>query len=523
MNQEQTTRLATLIEGTKSAELRQYSGILDNIRATLNQAFGDDWENLGKRELNKRVSQLNQKIYAQLTAYFADLQERIVLLAHMDANLSAPVTLEQTTAAVNAALFGFVGLGALTIRQVLKRNARGEAERIANAVKYYARIGRKTDEIKKAILGTKSLRYKDGILNRSKKSTEATINTSISLGGIAGRIEGMRRAGVKKIRWVSVLDSKTTDICRSLDGRIFDIDAGEYPPAHYNCRSTVMDASLPFRRMTYYEWLKMKPLKLQEQILGKERAKIFNAASMTAERFSKLNLDKYFNQVTLEDFKRLAPKAYAEAVEDGMPDVATNKQILDSLSRWSANNKMIDYAEMVKFIGKDKIKQLADKYGLSEPEIVALRLYTMDGYKSLNKSLREDSWDLDLYLNDVQKVIASGLDKLPDYRGEAYRMLTTDFKNFGDYLKQYEVGKTIKFKGFLSTSKNKNFIKYGVEGNAPAVYTILSKAGKSILDFSEYNIPGDEDEVLFKNGTSFVIKDINHLDNGTYHITMEEQ
>jgi SPP1 gp7 family putative phage head morphogenesis protein len=42
-----------------------------------------------------------------------------------------------------------------------------------------------------------------------------------------------------KVIWVSVLDSGTTDYCEEHDGRIYPVDEGPRPPAHWGCRSYV--------------------------------------------------------------------------------------------------------------------------------------------------------------------------------------------------------------------------------------------------------------------------------------------
>lgn len=46
---------------------------------------------------------------------------------------------------------------------------------------------------------------------------------------------------VKKVMYDATLDNKTSDICRDLDGKIYDIDS-EYPkpPKHPNCRSAII-------------------------------------------------------------------------------------------------------------------------------------------------------------------------------------------------------------------------------------------------------------------------------------------
>ena len=70
---------------------------------------------------------------------------------------------------------------------------------------------------------------------------------------------GYKAAGVTKLRWSAVLDDATSDICQELDGKVVGIDAPfltdedgtgydlsyeggsmENPPAHPNCRSTVI-------------------------------------------------------------------------------------------------------------------------------------------------------------------------------------------------------------------------------------------------------------------------------------------
>lgn len=49
--------------------------------------------------------------------------------------------------------------------------------------------------------------------------------------------------GVKKVRFVAVIDDRTTDVCKSRNGKVYDIEKltlGEnLPPLHYNCRSYI--------------------------------------------------------------------------------------------------------------------------------------------------------------------------------------------------------------------------------------------------------------------------------------------
>lgn len=52
----------------------------------------------------------------------------------------------------------------------------------------------------------------------------------------AREIAAGRKSFYKEL-YVAVLDSRTTDICRSLDGSVFLPGQGSFPPLHFNCRS----------------------------------------------------------------------------------------------------------------------------------------------------------------------------------------------------------------------------------------------------------------------------------------------
>ncbi len=49
------------------------------------------------------------------------------------------------------------------------------------------------------------------------------------------------RGFVEAYEWSSILDKRTTPLCRGLDGQIFKVEqmAGRWPPAHFSCRSIV--------------------------------------------------------------------------------------------------------------------------------------------------------------------------------------------------------------------------------------------------------------------------------------------
>jgi SPP1 gp7 family putative phage head morphogenesis protein len=232
-----------------------------------------------------------------------------------------------------------------------------------------------------AFRGTKAQGYRDGLFASARRNTATTINTAVQhvsstarahtmentalqpsgKSGLKtdaeGRVTSIPRearkaaaaAGIKvgdKIglmgyRWVSILDSLTSQICRSLDGQVFQFGKGPLPPAHPNCRSTIIAEILgrwlkrgPTGRfvkrdertatgasgqervdgtVTYYAWLKTQPEAFQNDALGVTRATLFRKGGLSAATFAKLNLGRNFEPLTLDEMRRLKPNAFRRA------------------------------------------------------------------------------------------------------------------------------------------------------------------------------------------------------------------
>jgi SPP1 gp7 family putative phage head morphogenesis protein len=98
----------------------------------------------------------------------------------------------------------------------------------------------------------------------------------------------------KKYRYVATLDTRTSSICRALDGREFEYGKGPTPPQHFNCRSTTVpvidadilppsttatraskDGQVPINQ-SYGEWLAKQPRSAQAEALGPGKVAYFN-------------------------------------------------------------------------------------------------------------------------------------------------------------------------------------------------------------------------------------------------------
>jgi SPP1 gp7 family putative phage head morphogenesis protein len=193
--------------------------------------------------------------------------------------------------------------------------------------------GKTTAQIITALVGTKANNYTDGALAISKRNAEAVVRTSVQHSAMQGTMMAFQEneSVLNGYQWVSTLDSRTSTICRSLDGVVFKFGKGPVPPAHVNCRSRIVpelddkydwltegetrssiDGYVPADQ-NYYEWLKGQPAGFQDDALGKTRAKLFRDGGIGPNEFARLNLGRNFEPLTLDEMRRKDPLAFKRA------------------------------------------------------------------------------------------------------------------------------------------------------------------------------------------------------------------
>lgn len=167
------------------------------------------------------------------------------------------------------------------------------------------------DDIIKRVRGTRSLRYKDGLMDVSRRTAETIVRTAISHTATAAREEVYKPNAelIEGVQWVSVLDARTSSICRSRDGETYPVDKGPRPPAHPNCRSTtipVLKGEPAIERVTYAEWLKTQDRETVEDVLGVDKAALFVDGSLPLDRFVNGGGREY----TLDQLRQKEAKAF---------------------------------------------------------------------------------------------------------------------------------------------------------------------------------------------------------------------
>jgi SPP1 gp7 family putative phage head morphogenesis protein len=189
--------------------------------------------------------------------------------------------------------------------------------------------GATTPEIVNRIRGTRRLNFSDGILEISRRSAETMVRTAVNHTANAARqvIFEENEDLIAGVRYVAILDGRTTAICRALDGNIYPIDKGPRPPQHPNCRSTTVEilkdeidsvAKGPRGTLnvkggpeynSYNDWLKTQPKPFVEDVLGKKKAKLYLDGNLPLDKF----VDKKGAELTLDQLRVKESDAFKAA------------------------------------------------------------------------------------------------------------------------------------------------------------------------------------------------------------------
>jgi len=210
--------------------------------------------------------------------------------------------------------------------KVLAKSFRGlaesQADLFAKTVRNGLLTGESTDKLARRLKGrlkfgdlgplsVRQLAQAGGELTTvANRQVMALVRTSINQVANASsqQVYEANQDVTKRYRYVATLDSRTSPICRALDGKEFDYGKGPTPPQHFNCRSTtvpVIDyeglgieppppsdlrrpntAFGPSRstrgdtvpsNQTYGEWLEKQPKAVKADVLGASKVSFFES------------------------------------------------------------------------------------------------------------------------------------------------------------------------------------------------------------------------------------------------------
>tara|TARA_B100001094_G_scaffold282231_1_gene294199 strand:+ start:116 stop:1261 length:1146 start_codon:yes stop_codon:yes gene_type:complete len=149
----------------------------------------------------------------------------------------------------------------------------------------------------------------------------AIVRTSVNQVSVAAdRIVAAENPDVTgKYRYTATLDTKTSAICRALDGKVFVHGNGPYPPQHFNCRSRYVNIPKGLEkefgniRDDYGEWLNEQDDSAKKDVLGPGRLALWDGlvkkygASDAIRKF----VSKDGSELTLDQLKSRYPSGKA--------------------------------------------------------------------------------------------------------------------------------------------------------------------------------------------------------------------
>lgn len=205
--------------------------------------------------------------------------------------------------------------------------------------------GESTKQIAQRIVGTAAAQGTNGVFQITRRDAQSIARTAVnSIANAAKRQMFQANADIfDQELYVATLDSRTTPICRSLDGTRYSLGEGPIPPLHWNCRSirvaifngqvigerpfkatserlllteyarlngldgVTSKSALPFghrgafddwaraaaRSMigqvpaatTYQQWLSRQSAAFQDDVLGTTRGRLFRRGDLTLDKF----------------------------------------------------------------------------------------------------------------------------------------------------------------------------------------------------------------------------------------------
>ena len=275
-------------------------------------------------------------------------------------------------AQVRAAVFSRPFQGRL-LREWFRSLELADARRMQDAIRLGVAQGETIPDMVRRIAGTRAQGFRNGTLAVTRRQAEAVVRTAVNHVTNAAR-ETMWDANediIAALRWTSVLDGRTSAICRARDGKLAPIGdkplppdsdplspPGARPPAHVSCRAAVLavldgeglvgkrpfvvDTRTPQRRRvdfrrearrtgrpiqeirsewakknigqvpaetTYNQWLRRQSAGFQDEVLGKTKGKLFRKGELDVDQF----VDRSGNELSLEELAKTQPEAFAKA------------------------------------------------------------------------------------------------------------------------------------------------------------------------------------------------------------------
>lgn len=167
--------------------------------------------------------------------------------------------------------------------------------------------------------------------------------------------DAYKRLGIEEYQFIATLDTRTSKLCRELDGRVFNVEDGKpginMPPMHPNCRSTTImyDADSPIKsraardadgnlisvpgNMTYKRWLYKYHPELIDKLYESGIIRDVDGNHAIGESHAPLTQKYSYERPVTKEVRKAFDEEFARAVADyGEIKAFRGVQVLDDNS-----------------------------------------------------------------------------------------------------------------------------------------------------------------------------------------------
>lgn len=108
----------------------------------------------------------------------------------------------------------------------------------------------------------------EALRKRLEGNARAVMATTLQSVSAQSQAAFAKMVGIDEYEWVSILDSRTSDICRSRSGLRYEYGKGPLPPAHPNCRSMIVPVvdGVAIPNPSFRDWVSGLPTKVSKDM-----------------------------------------------------------------------------------------------------------------------------------------------------------------------------------------------------------------------------------------------------------------
>lgn len=270
------------------------------------------------RRLERMLDEISDLMGPRFTAVARELRKELALIGRQQAGFAAHQLQRAVGPSIDVGMGAAAGLAlhraVLDTDPIRGRHLRTWLKDLGDSTKrnltQQVRIGfaenETIDQIVRRVRGRSvgKGRFAGGVMQTTTRHATSIVRTSVNHIANAGHMAVYEENAdvIKLLEYSATLDSRTSDICISLDGRRWPVDSENVrrPPLHVNCRSRIvpivdykrlgLDEPMEGTRASasgsvpastrYPQWLKDQPAATQNKVLGEAKAKMFRSGKL---------------------------------------------------------------------------------------------------------------------------------------------------------------------------------------------------------------------------------------------------